>query len=465
MLGTLRRARTLDGERRDARAGERHAARDRLAHAAPRALDRFAQRRAVAPGTRRSSRPAGRRCRAARAPMRGDANARARSPSASTSTASPARWPPLTSAAPRAERDERAGRVVHRRDVAQLALEQRAGLGQVRRDQRRARQQRVAQRAAGRVVGQRVAAARGEHRIDARPARRDSAASPAATASHRVGREQRADVERADVRPSRSAANWAAIVAGVERGARPARRPRSCALTPATTQTGRTAVGGEREQREAPARRMPAGASCRPCRRRSRRAHAPALDQRAGGGLGVVARSAPRSPPPSPRRSRARGRSWPGRCRRSPRTAAAVAVDDRADAAHADRQAGVALRAGGEDRADADVVDQRRIGGARFLRRAAREADDRAAQRARTGRDRARPRLPGRGGRRRRAAPARTSSLTSAMPPAARTRPTIAISVAPSMPALARIWTSRMPPRSMASVKAIGSAAAGSISA
>jgi hypothetical protein len=57
------------------------------------------------------------------------------------------------------------------------------------------------------------------------------------------------------------------------------------------------------------------------------------------------------------------------------------------------------------------------------------------------------------------------SSLSSAIPPAARTRSTIAISVVPSMPSFARTWTSRIPPRSSASTKAIGSPRAGSTTA
>src|SRR6202163_4008089 len=59
----------------------------------------------------------------------------------------------------------------------------------------------------------------------------------------------------------------------------------------------------------------------------------------------------------------------------------------------------------------------------------------------------------------------RTSSLTSASPPAARTRATSAMSVAPSMPPFARTCTSRIPPRSNASVNAIGSTRLGSTSA
>ena len=99
----------------------------------------------------------------------------------------------------RAERDERGCGVAHRFNVGDRAVEQRSRFVEVRRDERRARDQHVAQRGADRNITQAIAVRRGEHRVEddryrriLREARGDGA--------HGVGRQQRADVERLDVR-------------------------------------------------------------------------------------------------------------------------------------------------------------------------------------------------------------------------------------------------------------------------
>ena len=98
----------------------------------------------------------------------------------------------------RAEREKRARRVVHRCDVARLAAEQRARFVEIRRDQRCAREQRVAQCsavAASASASPPLAASTGSTTTGTP----GYAASAVRDGMHRFRGNQRADVKRVDV--------------------------------------------------------------------------------------------------------------------------------------------------------------------------------------------------------------------------------------------------------------------------